>query len=72
MDTFMTIVTNIATMLLPVAVALGVIGSFAGLAISAIGSRHGSDVMRTSLIGSSLVIGSQVLGTWFKGQFGVK
>jgi len=28
--------------------------------------------MRTSLIGSSLVIGSQVLGTWFKGQFGVK
>ncbi len=37
MDTFMTIVTNIATMLLPVAVALGVIGSFAGLAMSAIG-----------------------------------
>lgn len=36
MDTFMSIVTNIATMLLPVAVALGIIGSFAGLAISAI------------------------------------
>lgn len=68
----MTVVTNIATMFLPVAVALGVIGSFAGLAMSAIGYRHGSDVMRTSLIGAAFVIGSQVLGTWFEGQFSVK
>src|SRR5438309_9592 len=52
MDTFMTVLTNIATLLLPVGVALGVIGSFAGLAMSAIGYRHCSDVMRTSLIGA--------------------
>ncbi len=72
MDTFMAVLTTIAGMLLPVGVALGVIGAFAGLAMSAIGYKHGSDVMRTSLIGAAVVIGSNVLGTWYKGQFGVK
>lgn len=71
MDTFMTVVTTVANLLLPVGVALGVIGAFAGLAMSAIGYKHGSDVMRTSLIGAAIVIGSDVLGNWYKSQFGV-
>ena len=70
MDTFMTVVTNIATLVLPIAISVGVIGAFAGLAMSAIGYRHGSDVMRTSLIGAAIVLGAKVLGTWFQTQFG--
>jgi hypothetical protein len=70
MDTFMTVVTNIATLVLPIAISVGVIGAFAGLAMSAIGYRHGSDVMRTSLLGAGIVLGAKVLGTWFQSQFG--
>jgi hypothetical protein len=70
LDTFMTVVTNIATLVLPIAISVGVIGAFAGLAMSAIGYRHGSDVMRTSLLGAGIVLGAKVLGTWFQAQFG--
>ena len=70
MDTFMTVVANIATIVLPIAISVGVIGAFAGLAMSAIGYRHGSDVMRTSLIGAAIVLGAKVLGSWFQTQFG--
>lgn len=71
MDTWITVLNSVVTTITPGAVGLGVVGSATGLAMSAIGYKHGTDVLRTSLIGAALVLGANVCGTWFKNQFGV-
>ncbi len=68
MDKFVTVITDVADKLLPLAISLGVIGVVIGLALSVIGYRHGSDVMRTSVIGMIVVLGVTALGTYFKGK----
>ncbi len=68
MDQFVTVVTDVANKLLPLAISLGVIGVVVGLAMSVIGYRHGSDVMRTSVIGMIVVLGVTGLGNYFKSK----
>ena len=71
MDQWITVLNTVMTTILPGAVGLGVVGGATGLGMSALGYKHGSDVMRTSLIGAGIVLGAKTLGTWFKTQFGV-
>ncbi len=68
MDQFVSAVTDVADKLLPLAISLGVIGVVVGLAMSVIGYRHGSDVMRTSVIGMIVVLGITALGNYFKSK----
>ena len=71
MDQWITVLNNVMAAILPGAVGLGVVGGATGLTMSAIGYKHGTDVMRTSLIGAGLVLGAKALGTWFQTQFGL-
>lgn len=68
MSQLVTTVTDIASALLPLAISLGVIGVVVGLAMSVIGYRHGSDVMRTSVIGMVVVLAVTGLGNYFKSK----
>lgn len=72
MDQFVSAVTDVADKLLPLAISLGVIGVVVGLAMSVIGYRHGSDVMRTSVIGMIVVLGITALGNYFKSKLAPK
>jgi hypothetical protein len=71
MDQWITVLNTVVTTITPGAVGLGVVGSATGLAMSAIGYKHGSDVLRTSLIGAGLVLGAKACGAWFQKQFGL-
>ena len=71
MDRIVGTIIEIATKLLPAGLALGCIGVAVGLAMSVIGYRHGSDVMRTSVIGMAVLLSITVLGTYLAGKFGV-
>ncbi len=68
MNQLVTTVTDVANAVLPLAISLGVIGVVVGLAMSVIGYRHGSDVMRTSVIGMIVVLGATGLGNYFKSK----
>ncbi len=68
MNQLVTTVTDVANAVLPLAISLGVIGVVVGLAMSVIGYRHGSDVMRTSVIGMIVVLGVTGLGNYFKSK----
>ena len=70
MDQIANTIIDVATKLLPAAISLGVIGVVVGLAMGVIGYRHGSDVMRGSVIGMIVVLAVTVIGNYFKGQFG--
>jgi hypothetical protein len=69
MDKIATTIVDVATQLLPAAISLGVIGVIVGLAMGVIGYRHGSDVMRGSVIGMIVVLAVTVIGNYFKGKF---
>jgi len=69
MDKIATTIVDVATQLLPAAISLGVIGVIVGLAMGVIGYRHGSDVMRGSVIGMIVVLAVTVIGNYFKGRF---
>ena len=69
MDKVASTIIDVATLLLPAAISLGVIGVIVGLAMGVIGYRHGSDVMRTSVIGMVVVLAVTVIGNYFKGKF---
>jgi putative Mn2+ efflux pump MntP len=68
MDQLISTVTDLANALLPLAISLGVIGVVVGLAMSVIGYRHGSDVMRTSVIGMVIVLAVTGVGNYFKSK----
>lgn len=68
MSQLVTTVTDVANALLPLAISLGVIGVVVGLAMSVIGYRHGSDVMRTAVIGMIVVLAVTGLGNYFKSK----
>jgi hypothetical protein len=68
MDQIVSTVTGVANALLPLAISLGVIGVVVGLAMSVIGYRHGSDVMRTSVIGMIVVLAVTGIGNYFKSK----
>lgn len=69
MDKIATTIVDVATQLLPAAISLGVIGVIVGLPMGVIGYRHGSDVMRGSVIGMIVVLAVTVIGNYFKGKF---
>ena len=66
MDKIVTTITDVANALLPLAITLGVIGVVIGLMLTVVGYRHGSDVMRGSVIGMLVVLAITALGNWFK------
>jgi len=66
MQEFVDTINNVATTITPAAISLGLIGVILGLAMSVIGYRHGSDVMRTSIIGMIIFFGVRVLGAYFQ------
>lgn len=68
MSQLVSTVTDVANAVLPLAISLGVIGVVVGLAMSVIGYRHGSDVMRTSVIGMVVVLAVTGLGNYFKSK----
>ncbi len=66
MQEFVDTISSVATTITPAAISLGLIGVILGLAMSVIGYRHGSDVMRTSIIGMIIFFGVRVLGAYFQ------
>ncbi len=66
MDKIVTTVTDVANSLLPLGITLGIIGVVIGLMLTVVGYRHGSDVMRGSVIGMIVVLAITALGNWFK------
>lgn len=68
MSQLVTTVTDVANAVLPLAISLGVIGVVVGLAMSVIGYRHGSDVMRTAVLGMIVVLAVTGLGNYFKSK----
>lgn len=68
MNQLVSVVADMSTEVLPLAISLGVIGVVVGLAMSVVGFRHGTDVMRTSVIGMLFVLATTVLGNYFKSR----
>ena len=66
MDQIARTVVDVGTSLLPLGITLGVIGVVIGLMLTVVGYRHGSDVMRGSVIGMIVVLAITALGNWFK------